>query len=296
MTTSTEVPVKRKLFAWRALTSVLIAASFLILVFSGIMLFVSPPGRIANWTNWNILGLRKQEWISLHIAFSALFLVVVMAHVFFNWRPLLNYFKDRVSRRLGFRWEWVAALAICVLVYGGTRTNVPPFSSLLAFNERVKESWDEPRQRAPIPHAELLTLADLAQKAGVDLSTATNRLRSQGIEGISPEIIVQQLADQNQRSSQQIYEALVASVRNEGGHGKGDGRGPGFGEGGGKEGGTGWKTLSQFCADEGIEIKDTLTRLEAKGLKVTADETLREIAVNNGYSRPYEILEVIRAK
>jgi hypothetical protein len=135
-------------FAWRSLTSVLIATAFIVLVLSGIILFVSPPGRIANWTNWTILGLRKHEWIGLHVCFSALFLLVTVFHLIFNWRPMLNNFRDRLSRRVGFRWEWLVALAICGGVWIGTRAGVPPFSSLLAFSERVKETWDKPRERS----------------------------------------------------------------------------------------------------------------------------------------------------
>ena len=29
-------------------------------------------------------------------------------------------------------------------------------------------------------------------------------------------------------------------------------------------------------------------------MKATAEQTMREIAVNNGYSRPYELLDLIR--
>ena len=272
------------------MTSVLVTTSFLILVFSGLILFLSPPGRVANWTNWAILGLRKQEWIGLHIWFSLLFLLVALVHVFFNWRPLVNYFKNRVTRRVGFRWEWLAALAICGGVYLGTRAGVPPFSSLLAFNERVKESWDQPLRRAPIPHAELLTLAELAQKAGVDLAAATNRLQAKGIQGATAEIVVQQLAQNNARSAQQIYEALSASAKVEVGHGEGQGGGGGAG------GGPGRKTLTEFCGDEGLDLKVALARLQAKGMKASTNQTLREIAVNNGYSRPYELLAILRAK
>jgi len=120
----------RPRFAWRALTSVLIAASFVILVFSGIVLFVSPPGRVANWTDWSIFQLTKKDWAAVHIWFSTLFLVVTLVHLFFNWRPLVGYFKDRMTRRVGFRWEWLVALAICGGVYAGTRLGVPPFSTL----------------------------------------------------------------------------------------------------------------------------------------------------------------------
>jgi uncharacterized membrane protein YgcG len=279
------------------MVSVLIAASFVILVLSGIILFVAPPGRIANWTNWTLLGLRKHDWIALHVCFSTLFLIGAVFHLVFNWRPLLNYFKDRLTRRVGFRWEWLAALAICGGVWAGTRVGVPPFSTLLAFSERVKEGWDQPRDRAPIPHAELLTLSELVEKAGVAMSTATNRLAARGITNASPDVVVRDLASLNARSAQQIYQSILAEpVRGGGGGGQKHGQGQGRGGGGGAGGGPGRKTLAEFCADEGIEVKAALARLEAKGLKASADLTLREIAVNNGYSRPYEIMDILRGK
>lgn len=279
------------------MTSVLSAASFVILVLSGVILFVSPPGRIANWTNWNILSLTKKDWIALHIGFSTLFLLVTVFHLVFNWRPLVSYFKDRLTRRVGFRWEWLVALAICGGLYAGTCARVPPFSTLLAFNERVKERWDRPRERAPIPHAELLTLAELAQKAGVEMAVVASRFQAKGITGFSPDIVVQELADTNRRSAQEIYQAMLAEpARGGGGAGQGHGQGQGRGGFGGGGGGPGRKTLTQFCADEGIELKAALARLEAKGLKASADLTMREIAVNNGYTRPYELMDIIRGK
>lgn len=281
------------------MTSVLIAGSFVILLLSGLILFVSPPGRVANWTNWSILGLRKHDWTALHIWFSTLFLVVTGFHVFFNWRPLLNYFRDRISRQIGFRREWIAALAICGGVYAGTRAGIPPFSSLMAFNESVKASWDQPKERAPIPHAELLSLRELAEKAGVEMTVVTNRLKGRSITNFFPEIIVQNLADDNQRSAQSIYEAIQGHAEpaaSGSGHSGGQGRGKGSGKGsGGAGGGPGWKSLTQYCADEGIDLKEALGKLQAKGIKATPEQTMREIAVNNGYDRPYELIDILKA-
>lgn len=291
----TQTAATRPRFSWRALTSILAASSFSILVFSGVILFVSPPGRIANWTNWAILGLRKQEWTSLHLWFSVLFLLVAIAHVYLNWRPMVNYFKDRMTRRVGFRWEWLLALLICGGVYGGTRAGVPPFSTLLALNEQVKESWDKKEERAPIPHAELLTLSELAQKAGIDMSVATNRLQAQGIVGYSPEAVVQQLAAANERSAQQIYEVLVSSTGARRGHEEGQARGGGSKGGGKAGGGPGWQTLAQYCAARGLDLSEASARLQAKGVKFSADQTMREIAVNNGYERPYELINILEA-
>jgi hypothetical protein len=161
----------------------------------------------------------------------------------------------------------------------------------------VKEGWDQPRDRAPIPHAELLTLSELVEKAGVAMSTATNRLAARGITNASPDVVVRDLASLNARSAQQIYQSILAEpVRGGGGGGQKHGQGQGRGGGGGAGGGPGRKTLAEFCADEGIEVKAALARLEAKGLKASADLTLREIAVNNGYSRPYEIMDILRGK
>jgi hypothetical protein len=275
-------------FSWRALTSVLITISCAVLILSGVILFVSPPGRVANWTNWNLLSLTKHDWTGLHIWFSTLFLLAAVFHLVFNWRPLVSYFKDRLTRQIGFRLEWLIALAVCGGVYAGTRAEIPPFSTFLAFNEQVKESWEQPRERAPIPHAELLTLAELAEKAGVALADATNRLHARGISNCPPDMVVQKLADQNQRSAQQIYEILnTLPAGGESAHRPAQG---------GAGGGMGWKTLTQFCAEEGLELKDALARLKSQGLVATPDQTLRDIAVNAGFSRPVELLELLRAK
>lgn len=282
------------------MTTVLIAISFVVLVVTGAVMFLSPPGRIANWTNWNVLGLRKSDWTGLHIGFSALFLVVAGFHLFFNWRPMVSYFKDRLTRRLGLRREWAAALGIGVLVFAGTRAGIPPFSTLLAWNEELKESWDQPAARAPIPHAELLTFTELAEKGGVAPAMAATRLEAKGIKGFAPDTVVQQIADAAGVPAQRVYEIMLAEDSAKEGVAAGRG-GPGAGRGQGQGaagagGGPGRKTLTQFCAEEGIAVKEALARLEAKGFKAQESHTLREIAENNGFEKPYGLIEIIRAQ
>lgn len=126
-------------FSWRALTSVLILLGFLILLISGIMLFVAPPGRVANWTNWILLGLSKKQWTALHVCFSALFLVISVVHIVLNWRPMVGYFKDLLAGCLGFRWEWATELLICGVValgYPFSQAPIQPISCLERFAQR----------------------------------------------------------------------------------------------------------------------------------------------------------------
>ncbi|MCP5524193.1 MAG: DUF4405 domain-containing protein [Verrucomicrobiales bacterium] len=301
----------------RAFTAVLIAMTFLALAVSGVILFLSPPGRVANWSDWRMLSLTKHDWTGLHVWFSLIFLITAGCHILFNSRPLLNYFKDRLTRRVGFRREWVLAFGVCGLVFVGVRAGLPPFSSFLDFNETVKRSWEDPRGVAPIPHAELLALGELAAKAEVPLEMALTRLEANGVKGATAEIVVAELAAANDLSAQRVYEILQgvnASGRGGGGRGPGAGagkssagrseeagHGPGGGNGGGNGGwggggGPGRMTLTEFCASRDIDVKVAQERLEAKGIKPAPGRTLRDIAVDNGYERPYEVLDIIEGK
>ena len=271
-------------FQWRALTSVLMTLGFALLALSGVMLFLSPPGRVANWTNWTLLGLRKSEWGGVHIWFGTLFLVMSAWHVYFNWRPLVSYFKNRATRSIGFRLEWAVAAVVAVVVFGGTKAGLPPFSSLLAWNEDFKASWEQPTGRAPIPHAELLSLAALAEKGGVEVAVATTRLAAKGITGFTAETIVQQIADGAKIPAQQVYDIIMTGPKAAGDHGDGK-----------AGGGLGWKTLAQFCADESLSLEAVRAQLTAKKIKFDDTTTLREIASSNG-QKPYDLVESLRRK
>ena len=145
--------------------SILIAIAFLALAVTGVVLFLVPPGRVANWTDWRLAGLSKDQWQSLHICFGVVFAVGSVVHIYLNWRTLVCYFTSRATGRLSFRWEWALAIGLCAVVGFGTVLGLPPFSSFMAFHETVKHSWEAEERRPPIPHAELLTLSELAVEA-----------------------------------------------------------------------------------------------------------------------------------
>lgn len=117
---STIPPMKTTLapVRFRALTTLLVGLGFAMLMVSGGVLLISPPGRIANWTQWAILGLTKRGWTDLHVVFGALFLVAGLVHLAFNWRPLLQHLGARMSGARGFRSEMDAiAAAVAVAVF-----------------------------------------------------------------------------------------------------------------------------------------------------------------------------------
>ncbi|MBC8473177.1 MAG: DUF4405 domain-containing protein [Planctomycetes bacterium] len=298
-------------FNWRAFFSVLSALSFIGMVFTGVILFVVPPGRIANWTGWTIIGLTKRQWIGLHDWLSIIFVVASVFHVYLNWKALVSYFKNKVSKAFALRIEWAFALVICCVVFLGTLVDIKPFSALLVWNENIKHSWDSPQQRAPIPHAELLTLTELSEQVGeVSLETILTNLKSRGIEVKSADVLLGDLADAHNMTPAHLYDIALGQAgpgRGQGGHGEG---GRGFGGPGGRtdaQGDTGAEhepgeairgigrmTLSSYCNQMGLDVNEGVKKLQKAGFKASPDMTIRSIADSTGV-HPSEIRTLLEA-
>jgi hypothetical protein len=267
-------------FNWRAFISVTTALSFLAMSVTGVVLFVTPPGRIAHWTGWRMLALTKDQWGGLHIWFSLVFMVVAALHIYLNWGCLLGYFRDKVRKAFTLRKEWVLALLICVIVGWGTLAEVAPFSSVLTWNEAIKRSWETPVGQAPIPHAELMTLREIAEKTdGVEAESMAKNLRASGIHVESPDAILGELAKKAGMTPRQLYAVAtggdgsrhVAPGRN--GSGRQNQRGVY---------GMGRLTLREYCAQEGLDVNRAAQKLRKSGLKAEPDMSLREIADTGG--------------
>jgi len=286
----------KKKFNWRSYVSVLTALSFIGMTFTGIVLFFVPPGRVANWTGWTVLALTKQQWIGLHDWFSIIFVVASIFHLYLNWKPFVGYFKSKVTRTFGLRAEWILAMVTCIAVFVCTLVGVKPFSSLLELGENIKRSWDTPRQRAPVPHAELFSLIELAGKIpDVDLETMLSNLRKKGIEVESPDVVLGELAEANGMTPARFYEiALGRAATGTGGGGPHGQAGSEGGHGGGPGRGFGRMTLKQYCEQMDLDLDSAVKKLKDAGFTAGSDLTIRDIADSKG-ARPSEILDILQA-
>lgn len=130
---------ERERLNWRGLTSLIVTLAFLVLATTGVIMFISPQGRVANWTGWNVLGLTKQQWIAVHTTMALLFVIAAGFHVYFNWQALVRYFV--LKRKLHLKREMIGAVAIVTVVFTGTIFEIPPFSSIIALNGHAKGHW-----------------------------------------------------------------------------------------------------------------------------------------------------------
>lgn len=113
-----------KKFNMRAMVSFLVTISFIIVLITGIALYISPTGRILREANWNLIGLSKWQLESLHDIFGYLFAILILLHFSFNWKIFLSYLR----KKLVLKRELVIAIIITLIILFGTLKGIFPFS------------------------------------------------------------------------------------------------------------------------------------------------------------------------
>ncbi len=134
---------KKKRFHWRGITTFLLALGLIVETVSGIIIFVTPLGRFARWNNWTLLGLDKWEWAAIHSIFAILLLIIIGAHLYFNWRVIVHFVWSKLRNAVNLKWELAVSLAITIFLFTGTILNIPPFSSVMDLREKAKLSWEK---------------------------------------------------------------------------------------------------------------------------------------------------------
>ncbi|HID77581.1 MAG TPA: DUF4405 domain-containing protein [Planctomycetaceae bacterium] len=240
---STEVKRRpRRRSSMRGFTSVLMAWAFLILAASGAILYVTPRGRDANWTNWTLFGLSKDQWAALHVNLAILFLVFAAVHLVLNWKIFWAYLAKAASPGLDMKWEMALATLLCAAVAVGAVQDVAPFSVVMEYNEQIKDYWSrktaEQAAAAPVAHAEDLTLAEFVREIQLPLDDVLAALREEGYEVHDGQVRMSALAASKGVAPRDVFVAIRKHFPAAGHTGwragrGGDrrGQGPGFGPG-----------------------------------------------------------------
>ena len=201
----------------------------------------------------------------MHTIFSILFMIIAILHLRYNWRVFLSYIRDRIRKNIKLKWEFLAAVLISVIIFVGTLYNMPPFATIMGFGERIKHNWEETQSSPPIPHAELLSLEAFASQMEITLSSAVEKLTSEGYKIEEPKKTLKEIANENKISAQHLYKIITGDSHKNRGRGYGGG---GFGR----------KTLKDVCSEIGIPLNVGISRLKEEGIDAAENETVRDIA------------------
>ena len=205
---------KKSHLNFRSFISFLLTLSFLLIAFTGVIMYFTPQGRMAHWTDWRMLWLTKDQWSALHINSCLLFLIGTALHIYLNWRVLLSYVYTKTTAGFRRKWEFALASLLTVVFVGGTFALLPPFSTIMNINEDIKQYWSgQVTTKGPVPHAEALPLKKLIGfTEGADLQQAMKALRSAGYEVHDASITLEMLAKQKYASPMEIYSEILQGL------------------------------------------------------------------------------------
>jgi len=181
------------------------------MTYTGIILYIAPHGRVANWTNWVLFGWSKDQFAQIHTTFMALFIVATLLHIYYNFKPMVSYMKNRMRQFVFFTKEMIVALGITLLFVTGTLYEVPPFSTFVAFGDNIKDSWAEKSDEPPYGHAEESTIKDFSQKTGYELQRVLKVLHEHNITAKDSQTL-EEIANKEQKTAKYLFTLIQNSL------------------------------------------------------------------------------------
>ncbi len=272
-----------KKFSWKVFISFTLTFAFFLILLTGIILYLKPPGRIANWINWTLWGFDKHQWQALHTIFSFTFVIFSLLHLFWiNWKGFWSYMVSKKNGGFNKLKEFVISIVVVLFIGFGTHYQIPPFSYIMDYGEYLSESWDIEENNPPIPHAEDFSLDELdAQLEELTLGDIKKILNKNQIKFDSTQQTLEEIGINNNLTPNKLYE-IITQQETKKQNGSGMMQGSGMGR----------KTLGEFADELGIDVNLAIENLERAGYFGEANETLKDIASNNDVS-PKDIFDII---
>ncbi|MFC1815955.1 DUF4405 domain-containing protein [Thermodesulfobacteriota bacterium] len=270
----------------RKITALTAVVSFIVLILNSIILYIVPQGRVAYWADWHMWGLTKEEWGAQHIIIGVLFLIAIFLHIYYNWKPMVSYLKNKARQLKVFTLEFNIALIITIVCTIGAYFTLPPFNWILDLSTSIKDAAGVKYGEPPYGHAELSSLKTLSRRMGLDLTQSIEGLKKSGIKFANEKQTLKAIAGLNNMTPQQVYKAMAPRetvVSAEGAKKLPDK----------PIAGTGKRSVSAICKKYNLDIKTIMRGFVVHAIKATADMSLKTIAAQNGLD-PVEVYDIIK--
>lgn len=272
----------------RKVTSLTALLSFIFMLMTAIILYIVPQGRVAYWADWHLWGLTKTQWGAIHINLGLLFILSILLHIYYNWKPILAYLKNKARRIIVFTREFSAALVIVVIFVVGTYIEIPPFSSFLALSDSIKAAAAEKYGEPPYGHAELSSLKIFTRRIGYDTQKSIEALKKAGYRVEDDMQTVADIGRLNGITPQQVYVAMLPAAETASHQAVASPKLPDS-----PPAGTGSLTLAELCSRYKLDTNDVLLGLAGQNIRGSADATIKNIAADNRMS-PIDVYEQIK--
>ncbi len=268
----------------RKITSLILVISGAIELVTSIVLYIVPSGRVAYWADYRLLGLSKHQWGDLHITVGTLLLLSAVFHIYFNWRQIVAYLKNRSRKLIVFNKSFTMALAVSLYVAIGTLYALPPMNYVLGLGEYISELGNKKYGEPPYGHAELSSLKMFCKRMGIDLGAAIELLKNRGINFADEKESIAEISRNNSITPEQLYRIIkTADNTSRAGRIFPEAPFPGFGR----------HSVRDLCEKYNLPMAAVTASLGNSDFVVNGDETIREIAEKNN-KKTMELFEVIK--
>jgi hypothetical protein len=271
------------MFNLRKIVSLTALLTFIIVVYTGVMLFFAPEGRVAYWVNWQMLGLSKTQYSEVHTVVCFLFLIVSVLHIYLNWKSIVYYLKNKMKKTVIFTPNFIVSLCITFVFLLGSLYKFVPFETFLNIGTDAKEYWAKLYGEPPFGHAELVGLKSFCGKMNIDYTKAIKLLEENGITVKKENETLLDIAVRADKAPAEIYNIIRSAKKDVSSENSVFFVPSGFGK----------KTLERVCIENSINLEEAVEILKQKGFEVTPDMPIKDIAAQKGVL-PTDIYEYIR--
>ncbi len=274
----------------RKITSMTMFLSLFVLFVNSIVLYVVPEGRVAYWAEWSFLGLSKTHWGEQHTTIGFLFLGAGMLHIYYNWKVIVAYMKNKLRQVRVFTGAFNVALVLTIIFIVGTYFHIPPMSTIVAISDSFKEAASEKYGEPPYGHAESSSLKMFTKRESLGLEKSMALLKAEGIEVTSEKESIKAIANKSSRSPQEIYLIIKPTGRNKQELGTQgtiasvfpDEPKPGWGK----------KKIIEICTEYNLNPDLLMGELAKRGIAVEIQDTVKNVATKNDIE-PINVFEAI---
>jgi len=277
----------------RKITTMTLVWSLIVLTLNSIVLYVVPEGRISNWAVWKFWGLTKHDWSAQHTTVGFLFLFAGIVHIYLNWKPIMNYMKNKAKQFRLFSGASTVGFVLTLIFVVGTYYHVPPIITIVDFSEQIKEGAASKYGDPPYGQAQSSSLQGFASRMGLDLQKSIELLGAAGIQVTDEKEMIQDIAKRSGNTPQQVYDIIKpagfssppegSESHTEGGS-NGDIEAP--------KSGMGKKTITQLCDEIGQDCAMIIEGLKKRGMSIDPDQKLKDLAAENG-TGPMQMYEAM---
>ena len=199
--------MKQNKIKYQRAVSLSLGLTFIIMLLSSGVLYFIPDRGVTAWSAWSFLGLDKQQWDNVHINLGLLFLVFLVWHIYYNWKPIKNYLKVK-KEWVVFTKEFNFSVLLVSVFMIGTIWMILPFSFLVNIGNGIKAMNAKNAGTPPFAYAEKATLKDYMILMHLEYVKVMQKLKEEELSFTATQTL-QQIASANNISPQTLSEMIL---------------------------------------------------------------------------------------